>query len=56
MALANAIRQRNLWLIEDDAYRFLESDAPVPISWLVSERSFYIHSFTQPVALGLKVS
>lgn len=56
IALANVIRQRNLWLIEDDAYRFLESDAPVPISWLVSERSFYIHSFTKPVALGLKVS
>jgi DNA-binding transcriptional MocR family regulator len=56
IALANVIRQRNLWLIEDDAYRFLESDAPVPISWLVSERSSYIHSFTKPVALGLKVS
>lgn len=56
LALADVIRRRNLWLIEDDAYRFLEPDAPVPISWLVPERSFYIHSFTKPVALGLKVS
>ena len=55
-ALANVIRRRSLWLIEDDAYRFLEPDAPVPISWLVPERSFYIYSFTKPVALGLKVS
>jgi DNA-binding transcriptional MocR family regulator len=55
-ALANVIRRRSLWLIEDAAYRFLEPDAPVPISWLVPERSFYIYSFTKPVALGLKVS
>ena len=55
-ALANVIRRRSLWLIEDDAYRFLEPDATVPISWLVPERSFYIYSFTKPVALGLKVS
>ncbi len=56
LALANAIRQHSLWLIEDDAYRFLEPDGPAPISWLVPERSFYIYSFTKPVALGMKVS
>ena len=56
LALANVIRQHNLWLIEDDAYRFLEPDGPAPISWLVPERSFYIYSFTKPVALGMKVS
>jgi DNA-binding transcriptional MocR family regulator len=56
LALANVIQRRGLWLIEDDAYRFLEPDAPAPISWLVPGRGFYIHSFTKPVALGLKVS
>ncbi|MGC2280404.1 MAG: PLP-dependent aminotransferase family protein [Candidatus Acidiferrales bacterium] len=56
LALANAIRQHSLWLIEDDAYRFLEPDGPAPISWLAPERSFYIYSFTKPVALGMKVS
>lgn len=56
LALANVIRQRSLWLIEDDAYRFLEPDAPAPIAWLVPERSFYVYSFTKPIALGLKVS
>ena len=55
-ALANVIRWRGLWLIEDDAYRFLEPDAPAPIGWLVPERSFYVYSFTKPIALGLKVS
>ncbi|MFY9804897.1 MAG: PLP-dependent aminotransferase family protein [Candidatus Acidiferrales bacterium] len=56
IALADVIRRRGLWLIEDDAYRFLEPDAVAPISWLVPDRSFYIYSFTKPVALGLKVS
>jgi DNA-binding transcriptional MocR family regulator len=56
LALANVIRQRSLWLIEDDAYRFLEPDGPAPISWLIPERSFYVYSFTKPVALGMKVS
>ncbi|MGA7853507.1 MAG: PLP-dependent aminotransferase family protein [Candidatus Acidiferrales bacterium] len=56
LALANVIRQHSLWLIEDDAYRFLEPAGPAPISWLVPERSFYIYSFTKPVALGMKVS
>lgn len=56
LALAEVIRQRGLWLIEDDAYRFLEPDAIAPIAWLVPERSFYVYSFTKPVALGLKVS
>jgi DNA-binding transcriptional MocR family regulator len=56
LALADVIRQRSLWLIEDDAYHFLEPDAPAPISWLVPARSFYVYSFTKPIALGLKVS
>lgn len=56
LALANVVRQHRLWLIEDDAYRFLEPAGPAPISWLARERSFYIYSFTKPVALGMKVS
>lgn len=56
LGLANVIRQHNLWLIEDDAYRFLEPDGPAPISWLAPERSFYMYSFTKPIALGMKVS
>jgi DNA-binding transcriptional MocR family regulator len=56
LALANVIRQHNLFLIEDDAYRFLEPDAPVPISFHIPERSFYIFSFSKPVSPDLRVA
>jgi DNA-binding transcriptional MocR family regulator len=56
LALANVIRQHGLFLIEDDAYRFLEPEAPAPISFLVPESSFYIFSFSKPVSPELKVA
>jgi DNA-binding transcriptional MocR family regulator len=56
LALANTIRQHALFLIEDDAYRFLEPDAPVPISSLVPESSFYIFSFSKPISPELRVA
>jgi DNA-binding transcriptional MocR family regulator len=56
LALANIIRQNALTLIEDDAYRFLESDGPAPISFLVPEFSFYIFSFSKPISPELRVA
>ena len=56
LALANIIRQHSLFLIEDDAYRFLEPDGPVPISFLVPELSFYIFSFSKPISPELRVA
>ena len=56
LALANIIRQHALFLIEDDAYRFLEPDGPAPISFLVPELSFYIFSFSKPISPELRVA
>jgi DNA-binding transcriptional MocR family regulator len=56
LALANIIRQHGLFLIEDDAYRFLEPEGPAPISFLVPEWSFYIFSFSKPISPELRVA
>ncbi len=56
LALANIIRQHALFLIEDDAYRFLEPDGPAPISFLVPNLSFYIFSFSKPISPELRVA
>jgi DNA-binding transcriptional MocR family regulator len=56
LALANVIRQHALFLIEDDAYRFLEPDGPAPISFLAPELSFYIFSFSKPISPDLRVA
>jgi DNA-binding transcriptional MocR family regulator len=56
LALANIIRQHALFLIEDDAYRFLEPDGPAPISLLVPELSFYIFSFSKPISPELRIA
>jgi DNA-binding transcriptional MocR family regulator len=56
LALANIIKQHGLFLIEDDAYRFLEPDAPAPIAFLVPELSFYIFSFSKPISPDLRVA
>jgi DNA-binding transcriptional MocR family regulator len=56
LALANIIRQHALFLIEDDAYRFLEPDGPAPVSFLVPELSFYIFSFSKPISPELRVA
>jgi DNA-binding transcriptional MocR family regulator len=56
LALANIIRQHALFLIEDDAYRFLEPDGFAPISFLVPELSFYIFSFSKPISPELRVA
>ena len=56
LALANIIRQHGLFLIEDDAYRFLEPDGPAPISFLVPDLSYYIFSFSKPIFPELRVA
>jgi hypothetical protein len=41
---------------EGDAYGYLESPPLTPISWLISERSFYIVSFAKCPAPGLRIA
>jgi DNA-binding transcriptional MocR family regulator len=51
----NVIRDRDAFLIEDDAYGFL-CDPPVPaLSTRIPERSFYIMSFAKCIEPGLRI-
>jgi DNA-binding transcriptional MocR family regulator len=54
--LAAIAKKSQLWIIEDDAYAFLEPAPPPPIASWAPERSFYIHSFSKPFAPELKVA
>lgn len=54
-AIAEIIRRRDAFLIEDDAYGFLFSAPPRPISALIPERSFYAVSFAKCLAPGLRI-
>ncbi len=50
--IANIIRKHNGFLLEDDAYAFLFTSPPKPISSMVPERSFYVTSFAKCLAPG----
>lgn len=54
--IADVIRRHDAYLIEDDAYAFLFSAPPKPISLLLPERSFYILSFAKCLAPGLRIA
>lgn len=49
-------RNKNLLIIEDDAYGFLADDILPSFFHLAPERSFYIYSFSKPLAQGIKTS
>ncbi|HTH98917.1 MAG TPA: PLP-dependent aminotransferase family protein [Stellaceae bacterium] len=53
--IAEILRRRDAYLLEDDAYGFLFETAPRPIAALVPERSFYAVSFAKCLAPGLRV-
>jgi DNA-binding transcriptional MocR family regulator len=55
-ALAKAVLDESLLLIEDDAYAQLHSQVPEPVSALVPENGFYIASISKSVACGLRVA
>ena len=54
-AIAEIIRKRDAFLIEDDAYGFLFTAPPRPLSALIPERSFYAVSFAKCLAPGLRI-
>jgi DNA-binding transcriptional MocR family regulator len=49
-------RERQLTLVEDDAYGFLEDTAPPSFAHLAPERAFYIYSLSKILAPGVKTS
>lgn len=53
--IAEIIRKRGAFLIEDDVYSFLCETPPIPLSSLLPERAFYITSFAKSVAPALRV-
>ncbi|MGB6264448.1 MAG: PLP-dependent aminotransferase family protein [Candidatus Acidiferrales bacterium] len=55
-ALADVILRHGLYLIEDDAYRFLDPHPPAPISFAIPDSSFYILSFSKPITPALKAA
>jgi DNA-binding transcriptional MocR family regulator len=49
-------RTHDLWIVEDDIYSaFALGNAPVPLSALAPERSFYINGTSKALAPGLRV-
>lgn len=52
--LAAIARRAEVWVIEDDAYAFLEPSSPAPLASWAPERTFYLHSMSKPFAPGLK--
>lgn len=53
--IAEIIRKRDAYLLEDDVYAFLFGAAPTPLSALIPERSFYVTSFAKCLAPGLRI-
>jgi DNA-binding transcriptional MocR family regulator len=53
--VADILRRRSVFLIEDDAYGFLLPRTPQPISILVPDLSFYVVSFDKCLAPGLRI-
>jgi DNA-binding transcriptional MocR family regulator len=54
-AIAEIIERRDLLVIEDNVYGFLQPDAPPPLAELVPHRVFYVTSLSKCVAPGLRV-
>ncbi|WP_029003806.1 PLP-dependent aminotransferase family protein [Azorhizobium doebereinerae] len=55
LAIAEIIRRRDAYVLEDDAYAFLFQTPPRPVSALAPERSFYAMSFAKCLAPGLRI-
>jgi DNA-binding transcriptional MocR family regulator len=55
LQIADVVRKRDAFFLEDDVYAFLFASPPTPISVLIPERSFYITSFAKCLAPGLRI-
>lgn len=54
--IANVVRKHDGFMLEDDAYAFLFTTPPKPISSMIPERSFYVTSFAKCLAPGLRIA
>jgi DNA-binding transcriptional MocR family regulator len=55
-AIAEFVRQNDMLIIEDDAYRFLHPDPPLRFLDLVPENTFHIYSLSKPFNPFIKTS
>lgn len=55
-ALIEVCRRHNLWVIDDDAYRFLNPTPPPSFGHLYPERSVWLQSLTKPLFPSIKTS
>ncbi|MBN9552791.1 MAG: PLP-dependent aminotransferase family protein [Alphaproteobacteria bacterium] len=55
LAIADIVRKRDLWLIEDDVYSFLVPSRPSPLAGLCPDRAIYLSSFAKIIELGFRV-
>lgn len=54
--IVDVARKVDVLLIDDDAYGFLDPNAPVSFAHLAPERAFFIYSFAKPIAPGVKTA
>lgn len=55
-AIVEVCRKHGLWVIDDDAYRFLNPSPPPSFAHLYAERSFWIQSFTKSLFPAIKTA
>ncbi|RUT29410.1 PLP-dependent aminotransferase family protein [Arsenicitalea aurantiaca] len=53
--IAEVVRRRDAWFIEDDAYGFLPHEPLLPVSAMIPERAFYAVSFAKCLSPGLRI-
>jgi len=53
-AIANIVKQKKIWLIDDDVYGFLSPKLP-PISNFTPDHGFYLTSLSKSIFPGLRV-
>ncbi len=56
LALIEVAKKHDLWIIDDDAYRFLNPSPPKSFAHLHPEKSFWIQSVTKPLFPGIKTA
>ena len=54
-AIATIARRHNLWVIEDNAYAFLETQARPNVRFFAPERTLQIFSLSKMISLGLRL-
>lgn len=55
-AIADILRKRNLFLIEDDAYGFIPAKAPAPIALSAPELTWHIGGLAKCIGAGLRLA